>query len=147
MNEHDATKHAEELLLKKRALLFQQLQAKREREQRSQTPICRQSRETPVFPLSFAQQRLWFLDQLQPHSPVYNIPTAVGLTGPFAVAALAQSLNAIVARHEVLRTTFAMVNGQPAQIIAPSQIVALLVVDLCALPAHLQEDAARQLMN
>src|SRR2546421_11554411 len=65
--------------------------------------------------LSFAQQRLWFFNQLQPNSPIYNDPSAVRLVGPLDVAAIAQSLNAIVRRHEALRTTFAAVEGQPLQ--------------------------------
>ena len=58
------------------------------------------------FPLSFAQQRLWFLDQMDPGAPVYNVPLAARLTGPLDVEALAKSLNGVVRRHDVLRTTF-----------------------------------------
>jgi amino acid adenylation domain-containing protein len=65
------------------------------------------------LPLSFAQQRLWFLDQLEPNSPYYNIATAVRLSGPLDVAALQRSVNATVARHETLRTTFTTVSSQP----------------------------------
>lgn len=70
-------------------------------------------------PLSFAQQRLWFLDQFEPGSIAYNIPTAFRLSGPLDVSALEQSLAEIVRRHEVLRTTFAAVNGEPIQVIHP----------------------------
>ena len=83
-------------------------------------------------PLSFAQQRLWFLDQLEPGSTVYNIPGSVRLRGPLDVTALEQSLNEIIRRHEALRTTFSTVEGRPLQIIAPSQSVCVEVIDLCS---------------
>ena len=70
--------------------------------------------------LSFAQQRLWFFDQLEPGLSAYNIPAAVRLKGPLNLAALEQSLNEIVQRHESLRTTFANVEGRPTQVIAPN---------------------------
>jgi Condensation domain len=66
-----------------------------------------------VFPMSFAQQRIWFLEQLAPLSPVYNIPRGLRLTGSLNVAALEQSLNEIVRRHEALRTTFGTVDLRP----------------------------------
>src|SRR5205085_12208688 len=72
----------------------------------------------PGLPLSFAQQRLWILDQLQPHSPAYNIFVAVRLIGPLDLVALARSLDEIVRRHEALRTTFATLDGQQVQVIA-----------------------------
>ena len=72
------------------------------------------------LPLSFAQQRLWFIDQLEPGNSVYNFPAAVRLKGPLNMLALEQSLNEIVKRHEALRTTFAIVDGRPVQIIASS---------------------------
>src|SRR5439155_15533509 len=68
--------------------------------------------------LSFAQQRLWFLAQLEPNSPLYTIPALIRLDGPLDVPALQRSLNEIVRRHEVLRTTFASVDGEPMQVIA-----------------------------
>jgi hypothetical protein len=87
-----------------------------------------------VFPLSYAQQRLWFLDQLYPGSPLYNIPAAVQLNGPLHVRALQHSLNAIVRRHEVLRTTFAVIEGQPVQAVMPQFTLTLPVIDLGLLP-------------
>ena len=72
------------------------------------------SEEVFVFPASFAQQRLWFLDQLVPGNPFYNVSAAVRLSGQLSESALEQTFNEIVRRHEALRTTFAMVEGQPA---------------------------------
>ncbi|CAG0937556.1 partial fengycin family lipopeptide synthetase D, partial [Thermoflexales bacterium] len=97
--------------------------------------------------LSFAQQRLWFLDQLEPGSPLYNIPAAIRLTGTLNVAALAGSLNHVIARHEVLRTTFHTVEGRPVQVIAPRLRFGLPVVDLSTLAGTVQEQAVRQLVG
>src|SRR5215213_855724 len=71
------------------------------------------------FPASFAQQRLWFLDQLEPDSALYNVPVATHLSGRLDLPALVRALNEIVARHEVLRTTFAMREGQLMQVVGP----------------------------
>ncbi len=73
--------------------------------------------EVFVFPLSFAQTRLWFLDRLIPNSPVYNIPGAVEFHGKLNRKALLKSLNEIVRRHEILRTTFAIASGEPVQVV------------------------------
>jgi len=81
-------------------------------------------------PLSFAQQRLWFLDQLQPDNPSYNVPAAVRLSGRLDISALRRSLALVVARHEALRTTFRLIDGQPVQHIAPALTLALPLVDL-----------------
>src|SRR3990172_8011733 len=75
------------------------------------------------LPLSFAQQRLWLLDQIEPNTPLYNIPTAVRLSGALNIEALQKTLDAIVARHEVLRTTFVSVDGGPVQVISESRSV------------------------
>ncbi|MGW4401272.1 non-ribosomal peptide synthase/polyketide synthase [Amycolatopsis nivea] len=80
-------------------------------------------------PLSFAQQRLWFLDEFDPGSTEYVSPTALRLRGDLDVAALNQSLTALVARHESLRTTFATVDGQGRQIVHPPYAVDLQAVD------------------
>jgi NRPS condensation-like uncharacterized protein len=86
------------------------------------------------LPLSFAQERLWLVDQLEPNNTAYNMPAALRLVGSLNIAALEQSFNEIVRRHEVLRTTFTEVDGQPVQVIAPSLTLKIPVVDLQALP-------------
>jgi aspartate racemase len=95
--------------------------------------------------LSFAQARLWFLEQLEPGSGAYNMPAAVRLTGSLDVAALKQSLQEIVQRHEALRTTFRMVSGEPIQVIAPILALAVPLVDLHELPEAQQEAQVEQL--
>ncbi|MBD2448898.1 condensation protein [Nostoc sp. FACHB-152] len=82
------------------------------------------------LPLSFAQQRLWLLDQLHPDSHTYNDPTAVRLTGSLNITALEQSLNAVVNRHEILRTVFVTVAGEPVQKIQPITQITIPIVDL-----------------
>ncbi|MEH2296963.1 non-ribosomal peptide synthetase [Nostoc sp.] len=93
--------------------------------------------EVFVFPTSFAQQRLWFLDQLAPGNPFYNVSTALRLTGSLNFTALKQTFNEIVRRHETLRTTFVMVKQQPVQVIpaescanAPRLTIPLPLIDL-----------------
>ncbi|HSO75398.1 MAG TPA: amino acid adenylation domain-containing protein, partial [Blastocatellia bacterium] len=83
--------------------------------------------------LSFAQERLWFLDQLEPENPFYNVPEALRLQGPLNVAALEQSLNEVIRRHEVLRTVFPQVDGRPSQFIVESLNVMLSLTDLSEL--------------
>ncbi|HEU4324283.1 MAG TPA: amino acid adenylation domain-containing protein [Roseiflexaceae bacterium] len=94
-------------------------------------------------PLSFAQERLWFLHQYLPESAVYHIPLALRLRGPLRVEAIGRALELLVARHEVLRTTFADRAGQPVQVIHPPGSVALPLVDLAGLPATQREQAAQ----
>ncbi|WP_141254292.1 condensation domain-containing protein, partial [Brevibacillus parabrevis] len=83
-----------------------------------------------ALPLSFAQQRLWFFDQLMPDNPMYNIPFALRLQGELDVAAWEKSLQAIIARHESLRTTFTDIDGQAVQVIHPQLDWKLDTVDL-----------------
>jgi len=97
-----------------------------------------------ALPLSFAQQRHWLLDQMQPGNPIYNMSTSIRLVGVVDLKVLAWSLNTILQRHEVARTTFAMVNGRVVQVIAPSLRIGLPLLDLCALPATLRGKATYQ---
>ncbi|MHB0878138.1 MAG: amino acid adenylation domain-containing protein [Anaerolineae bacterium] len=99
-----------------------------------------------ALPLSFGQQRLWFLDQLEPGSPFYNIPSAVRLRGPLDARLLQRALLEVVRRHEVLRTTFATVDGQPHLRVAAEPDLRLSVVDLSALPDGEREAEARRMV-
>src|SRR5581483_7250274 len=82
------------------------------------------------IPLSFAQERLWFLDQLEPGSPVYNLCQGVRLRGTLDVNALEKALNEIVRRHEILRTNFVAIDGHAVQLVTPERTLPLRVVDL-----------------
>ncbi|WP_442938107.1 amino acid adenylation domain-containing protein [Nostoc sp.] len=100
---------------------------------------------TEVLPLSYAQQRLWFLDQLEPNSALYNIPFALRLVGNLNQAALEQSLQEIIHRHEALRTNFVTVDGQPTQIIQTETNWTVSVLEWQHLPPAKQEIATQQL--
>ncbi|CAM3296224.1 amino acid adenylation domain-containing protein [Corallococcus sp. ZKHCc1 1396] len=100
---------------------------------------------TGALPLSFAQQRLWFFDQLEPDSPVYNIASALRLRGTLDVRALQAACTALVERHEVLRTTFQSEAGRPFQVIAPPGPHPLPVVSLESHPPSEREAVARGL--
>ncbi|BAY60048.1 amino acid adenylation domain-containing protein [Calothrix brevissima NIES-22] len=101
-------------------------------------PILPISRDRNL-PLSFAQGRLWFLNQLDTFTTAYNITEAVQMTGSLNVAALHQSLNEVVQRHESLRTTFTTIEGQPSQVICPNLTLSLPIVDLSRLTNQQQE--------
>ncbi|SKB14961.1 non ribosomal peptide synthetase, involved in aeruginosin biosynthesis [Planktothrix sp. PCC 11201] len=104
---------------------------------------------TPVgrdgdLPLSFAQQRMWFLHQMDSQNPSYNESPTIRLTGNLNIAVLEQSLNAIIERHEILRTTFPMIDGKPVQKILPSLQINLIVVNLQDLPSNQIEEIIAQ---
>jgi amino acid adenylation domain-containing protein len=96
-------------------------------------------------PLSFAQERLWFLNQLEPENPFYNISLALRLTGALDMDALRQALNGLVQRHESLRTTFQSLDGVPVQMIAASAVVPMPVFELAELPPEIQEREVRRM--
>ncbi|HSF41300.1 MAG TPA: non-ribosomal peptide synthase/polyketide synthase [Thermoanaerobaculia bacterium] len=106
-------------------------------------PVSRE--EAP--PLSFAQERLWFLDQMEPGSPAYNIPAAVSLRGGLRPEILAAALSEAARRHEALRTTFRAVDGVPCQWIAPPSPVDLPVIDLADLPEEARREEAARLAD
>ncbi|HLO03729.1 MAG TPA: amino acid adenylation domain-containing protein, partial [Symbiobacteriaceae bacterium] len=93
-------------------------------------PLAPVPRNGSLLPLSYAQQRLWFLEQLEPGRPIYHLVDAIQVEGALDHHRLTASLNGVVARHEALRTTFGTVDGQPVQRIAPELTVSLPVVDL-----------------
>ncbi len=103
--------------------------------------------ESYIFPTSFAQQRLWFLDELEPGGSAYNLPGALRLEGDLNVEALERSINEIVARHESLRTTFTSVEGKPLQVVSPFAPSELQVTRLGHLPAETREARLRQLVK
>ena len=129
----------------KRALLELRFKHQGAKVSIAQTIPRRMARDSA--PLSFAQQRLWFLDQLDPGSTVYNVPGSLRIRGLLDVTALQRSVNEILRRHEVLRTTFSMVEGQPVQIIAPSLSLSLPVIDLADHPKNEREDEARRFVS
>src|SRR6186997_2337457 len=128
-----STKGAFELSAKRRALLDALLS-----EQGINTPeaerISRREERGPA-PLSFAQQRLWFFDQFEPGNPAYNLVSTVLLQGKLDTVALERCFSDVIGRHEALRTTFAVRDGEPFQIIAPPKPLHLKVVDI----THLSE--------
>lgn len=102
-------------------------------------------RDTMSFPLSFAQQRLWFLEQLEPGNATYTIATAVHLEGVVHVALLKQSFMHLLERHESLRTTFSL--QQPVQIIHPAMTFTIPLVDLSSLPVDERTAASEAVMK
>jgi len=115
-------------LEQKRQLLAQLLQKK---------PLQR-------FPLSFAQQRLWFIERLQPGTTVYTIPAVLRLQGELPIAALHRSLQEIVRRHESLRTRFVEEDGIPYQVVMPELTLPLPSIDLSSLEAGQQAQHVRE---
>ncbi len=118
----------------KRAMLEARLKEKLQAKKGGKQSIPRQSIDGPI-PLSFSQQRLWFLNQLDPDSPTYNISRAVRITGPLNKEALHQALTTIVTRHTTLRTTFTLIDDEPRQIVSQDWALDLPMFDL----SHLSE--------
>ena len=105
-------------------------------------PPLRRVERAGELPLSFAQQRLWFIDQLEPDGALYNSPFAATLLGQLNVDAFEQTLNEILRRHEILRTTFEFVDGQPVQVVHPAERLELPVIDLSYVSAERREEEA-----
>jgi amino acid adenylation domain-containing protein len=104
--------------------------------------LPRRRRNANPLPLSFAQQRLWLLEEIEPGHSFYNLPLAIRLSGPIILAVLQRSLNEVVRRHEVLRTTFTSVDGIPFQVIASNPSIAIDLIDLGGVPAADREAEA-----
>ena len=113
----------------------------------SQNKTHTEPQEVYVFPTSFAQQRLWLLDQLDPGSSLYNITSAVRLKGRLNVEALARTFDEIVRRHETLRTTFKLVDEMPVQVIGPPEPVPLARADLSQLAADERDRQLGELLS
>ncbi|MGC2064077.1 MAG: amino acid adenylation domain-containing protein [Thermodesulfovibrionales bacterium] len=109
-------------------------------------PMITVSREGGL-PLSFAQERLWFLDQLEPDSSAYNIPLVLRLNGDINIKALEESLGEILRRHEALRTTFVTEDDRPVQKIAPAKAFTLSRTDLSAMPYEQRGTKAHRLAS
>jgi len=103
------------------------------------------AKHAELIPASFAQQRLWFLDRMNPGHAVYQLPSALRLTGGLDIPALEKSLTEIARRHESLRTKFLVVDGDPMQVIAAPQMISLPVTDLSDLGPTQREVRAQQL--
>jgi amino acid adenylation domain-containing protein len=108
--------------------------------------ILRRAIKRPI-PLSFAQQRLWFINQLEPNSSAYNIATGMLVSGNLSLVALQRTFDAIIMRHEVLRTGFHIVGDQPAQVISATLSLPIEVIDLTGLPEAERDAKARCIAN
>jgi len=108
-------------------------------------PALERVKRNGEMQLSYAQQRLWFADQLTPASALYNVPVAVRLSGQLNPAALEQTLFEVIRRHEVLRTSFPAVAGRPLQVVAPTVEFALTLTDLSMYEAPAREAEALRL--
>jgi hypothetical protein len=131
----------------KQRALFELLAKKQRQEAIARERIPRRADNSNVYPLSFAQQRLWFIDQFEPGSPLYNIPTYLRLAGPLSIEALHKSLTEITRRHESLRTSFASVNGEPVQVINEECSIALPLIDLCEIDKSNREHEVRRIAS
>src|SRR5215471_2399699 len=130
---NNSIKSTEALSQKKRALLELLL-----KEKRASAPVTNKIPRrppAPYAPLSFAQEQMWFLDQLNPGSSYYNLPVSIRFKGKLDVGALGLSLSEILRRHEVLRATYDVVEGKLAQIVHDAAPQPLPIVDLSSLEA------------
>jgi amino acid adenylation domain-containing protein len=120
------------------ATRIQQIQNEQKLEIVALTPIPKIDPNQPI-PLSYGQQQIWFLSQLEADLPLYNQPFTIRIPGKLDVIALENSLNEIIHRHEILRTTFEVIDGEPVQVVQPELKLKLTLVDLQHLPAELRE--------
>ena len=118
-----------------------------DRRRRLELLLRKKAERSRSFPLSFSQQRLWLLDQLEPGDPLYNIPMAIRLDGPIDLDALNRTLNEVVARHETLRTRMGHGDDGPVQIIEPMRPREIAIVDLTQVPAEQREAELQARVN
>ncbi len=133
------------LSVEKRALLELKLKNKKNKNThipKKQTIPQRSNHDS--LPLSFAQERLWFLEQLEPNNPFYNVPRKILLQGNLNQQVFQLALSEIVRRHEVLRTSFQTLNGTPVQVIHSEASIGINVVDLQKLPGRERETVLQQ---
>jgi thioesterase domain-containing protein/acyl carrier protein len=102
-------------------------------------------RQERVFPLSLAQQRLWFLDRLHPGNPVYNVPFGLRLRGNLNRSALESSIRALIQRHETLRTHFEIAAGRPAQVVVEECVIEIRYADLAGIPNNERQLEVQQI--
>src|SRR6185436_17196210 len=139
----DTTPRAERLSPSKRALLERMLKGKLSGE--APTPAIPRRPRAQESPLSFAQQRLWFIHQIDPSSPAYNVPNALRLRGALDRSVMQRCVEEVLRRHESLRTRFETRGGAPLQVIEPEARVEHPVIDLTHLPLAAREVEARRL--
>ncbi|AVH66609.1 non-ribosomal peptide synthetase [Nostoc sp. 'Peltigera membranacea cyanobiont' N6] len=138
----DILKRLETLSPEKRELVLQKL--KKQQQSTSDNKLIPISRQQSL-PVSFAQQRLWFLDQLEGENCVYNVPFFLQISGCLQIAALQQAITAIIQRHEVLRTSFCVVNESPIQVIHANPKLTMQLIDWRQLTEADQLKKAQQL--
>jgi amino acid adenylation domain-containing protein len=133
------------LSAKKKALLEQRLKGTFKRQ--AEAPrIAKRAADTPV-PLSFAQRQMWVIDQMMPGNPAYNLPVGYRIKGNLNVHALEESFNAVIQRHEILRTTFSVQDGEPAQVIHPECRITIASTDLDRFPEGEREARVHELAS
>ena len=130
----------------KRAMFEARLKEKLNISPLEKQSIPRLANDIPL-PLSFSQQRLWFLNQLEPDSPVYNIPKAVRINGPLDIESLHRALKTIVTRHATLRTTFMVINDDPKQMVSQNWSLELPMLDLSRLSQTEQKVEVDRILN
>ncbi len=145
MTQDELKERAAGLSAGQRAALEQVLLSKAGRRERPQG-IPRREGNGPC-PASFTQQRLWFIEQLEPGTGAYNVSNGYRLKGALDVDALRRAFSAIVERHEALRTTFASVDGTPVQVVGPAVPVEMCMLDVSGEPSEQREQAARRLLE
>ena len=140
---NDINQRIAQLSPAKRALLEQKMRQKALNKNRESVIPRRENHESAS--LSFSQVRMWLLDRFEPGNPAYNRPTNIHLTGRLNVPILEQSLNEIVRRHEILRTSFPAVDGQPVQVISSTLTLTLPIVELSHLAESERESEVQRL--
>ena len=140
-----------ELSPAKRVLLEKRLRGVVRSSSSAASAIPPRSPDSPV-PLSFSQERLWFIHQMDPVTCAYNLPCGLRIEGELNVPALEKALNRIVERHEILRTAIRSVEGRPVQLVQPVQAAALPLIDLQEYPssdrsAHLDQLVQREVQR